>query len=235
MFEFIKSGERGKTNMGWLESYHSFSFGEFNDPNKIHFGPLRVLNDDFVKPGEGFPTHPHNDMEIITIVTKGEIAHKDSEGNKKVISKNEIQRMTAGRGIFHSEFNNSNTEILKLFQIWIFPNAKGLEPDYQQVKFSAEQRKNRLQKVVSGRKDDDIIFINQDADIYLSDLEAGNKIDYSIKESRGVYLHSINGDLNVSGYNLETGDALKISSENLISIIGVTNSRFMLFDLPMKF
>ena len=149
MIEVRKSNEHEHTKIDWLDSRHSFSFGEYYDPGNIHFGPLRVMNDDIIQPGEGFPTHPHRDMEIVTIILEGTVAHKDSTGGEGTITVNEIQRMTAGKGILHSEFNASNTEILKLLQIWLIPNKQGLMPSYEQMKFSHEEKKNKLLKVVS--------------------------------------------------------------------------------------
>lgn len=178
MIEIRKSNERGKTKIDWLESYHSFSFGEYYDPSNIYFGPLRVMNDDIILAGGGFPTHPHRDMEIVTIVLEGTVAHKDSTGGEGTITVNEIQRMTAGKGIQHSEFNPSDSEVLKLLQIWFIPNQQGLNPSYEQRKFSHEEKKNKLLKVVSGTKEEGIIFINQDAEIFLSDLDKGKEIKY---------------------------------------------------------
>jgi len=152
MIEVKKNNERGYTKIDWLDSRHSFSFGEYYDPKNIHFGPLRVINDDIIEAGEGFPTHPHKDMEIVTIILEGTVAHKDSSGGEGTITVNEIQRMTAGKGILHSEFNASDTEILKLLQIWFIPNGQGLTPSYEQMKFSHEEKKNKLLKVVSGEK-----------------------------------------------------------------------------------
>ncbi|MFC2135010.1 pirin family protein [Bacteroidota bacterium] len=235
MFEKISSSERGMTKLDWLESYHSFSFGGFYDPDKMNFGSLRVINDDFIQPGKGFPMHQHNDMEIVTIVFEGEIAHKDSEGNKEVIKADEVQRMTAGRGIFHSEFNNSDSDVLRLFQIWIMPNAKGLDPSYQQIKYSNEKRKNNLLKVVSGSKEEGTIYINQDVDIYLADLDKSISQEIKIDEGRGLYLHLIDGELVIDNHVLMPGDALKITSENSITANASVDSKLILFDAALKF
>lgn len=235
MIEVVKSNERGLTNIDWLESYHSFSFGEFYDESKIHFGPLRVLNDDTIQPGMGFPKHPHSDMEIVTIVTQGELAHEDSEGNRGVIGTNEIQRMTAGHGIFHSEFNNSQTEVLKLYQIWILPNQKGLQPEYQQIAYSHEDGKNKLNMVVSGTQADNVIFINQDVDIYLSDLELQKEIKFNIRDGRGIYIHVVDGELQVGSNLLSPGDAAMVSKESEIIIKSNSASRFILFDVTLNF
>ena len=144
MIEIRRSDERGRTKIDWLDSYHSFSFGEYYDPKNIHFGHLRVLNDDLIQPGEGFPTHPHKEMEIVTIVTEGTVTHKDSSGGQGTITMNEFQRMTAGKGVFHSEYNDSDFDVLKLFQIWFIPNKQNLEPFYEQMKFFHQEKKNKL-------------------------------------------------------------------------------------------
>jgi len=235
MFELKKSNERGHTNIDWLNSYHSFSFGEYYDPSNIHFGPLRVLNDDIIQPGQGFPTHPHSNMEIVTIILQGTVSHKDTSGGEGTITENEIQRMTAGKGILHSEFNASETEVLKLLQIWFIPNKQGLIPSYEQKKFSHEERKNKLLKVVSGKKEDGVIFINQDAETFLSDLDKLKEIKYTPKENRGAYIHAIEGVINVNNYILKDGDALKVKEEPQIIITAEADSRIILFDLPMKF
>lgn len=235
MIEVKKSNERGHTKIDWLDSRHSFSFGEYYDPGNIHFGPLRVMNDDIIQPGEGFPTHPHRDMEIVTIILEGTVAHKDSSGGEGIITMNEIQRMTAGKGIMHSEFNASDTEILKLLQIWFIPNKQGLEPSYEQMKFSHEEKKNKLLKVVSEKKEDGIIFINQDAKIFMSDLEKGKEITYNINVNRGLYIHVIDGSLNVNSVSLLSGDAVKITQENQIKISTNDNSKIILFDLILDF
>ncbi|NJD22418.1 MAG: pirin family protein [Melioribacter sp.] len=235
MIEIKKSNERGHTKIDWLDSRHSFSFGEYYDPKNIHFGSLRVINDDTIQPGEGFPTHPHRDMEIITIILEGTVAHKDSSGGEGTITANEIQRMTAGKGILHSEFNASDTETLKLLQIWFIPNQQGLTPGYEQKKFSHEQKRNKLLKVVSGKKEDGIIFINQDAEIFLSDLDAGIKLNYELKDKRGIYIQLVDGILNVDGNKIEKGDALKITGEKKLELTAEKNAKIVLFDLALEF
>ena len=235
MIEVRKSNERGHTKIDWLDSRHSFSFGEYYDPKNIHFGSLRVINDDTIQPGEGFPTHPHRDMEIVTIILEGTVAHKDSSGGEGTITVNEIQRMTAGKGILHSEFNASDTETLKLLQIWFIPDQQGLTPGYEQKKFSHEQKRNKLLKVVSGKKEDGIIFINQDAEIFLSDLDAGIKLNYELKDKRGTYIQLVDGILNVDGNKIEKGDALKINGEKKLELTAEKNAKIVLFDLALEF
>ncbi|MCX6169338.1 MAG: pirin family protein [Ignavibacteriales bacterium] len=233
MIDIKRSNERGHTQIDWLDSRHSFSFGEYYDPSNIHFGPLRVMNDDVIQAGEGFPTHPHRDMEIVTIILEGTVAHKDSSGGQGTITVNEVQRMTAGNGIFHSEFNASDSETLKLLQIWFIPNKMGLTPSYEQKKFSHDVKKNKLLKVVSGIKEEGVIFINQDAEIFLSDLDKGKEIKYEMKKNRGVYLHLIEGEANVNGISLLPGDAVKIEDEKELLISAVIDSKIILFDMLM--
>ena len=233
MIEIRKSNERGKTKIDWLESYHSFSFGEYYDPSNIHFGPLRVMNDDTIQADGGFPTHPHRDMEIVTIVLEGTVAHKDSTGGEGTITVNEIQRMTAGKGIQHSEFNPSDEEVLKLLQIWFIPYQQGLTPSYEQKKFSHEEKKNKWLKVVSGEKAEGIIFINQDAEIFLSDLDKGKEIKYEINKNRGAYLHLIEGAVKVNGISLLPGDAVKMEDEEKVLISASTDAKIILFDMAM--
>lgn len=235
MIEIRRSNERGRTKIDWLDSYHSFSFGEYYDSTNLHFGPLRVMNDDLILPASGFPTHPHRDMEIVTIILEGTVAHKDSSGGEGTITVNEVQRMTAGRGILHSEFNPSKTENLKLLQIWFIPNRQGLAPSYEQKKFSHEEKQNKLLKIVSGKKENGIIFINQDAVIYLSDLDKGKQIMHQVSDERGVYVHIIEGETKVNGQTLQSGDAAKLTEEKEIVISANTDSKIILFDMPMDF
>ena len=235
MIEIKKSNMRGKTKMDWLESYHSFSFGEYYDPSNIHFGPLRVMNDDIIKAGGGFPTHPHHNMEIITIVLEGTVAHKDSTGGEGTITVNEIQRMTAGSGILHSEFNLSNDQVLKLLQIWFVPKQQGLTPSYEQRKFSHQEKQNKLLKVVGGLKEEGIILINQDAEIFLSDLDKGHEIQHGLNENRCAYLHLIKGKININGICISPGDAAKILNEKQILVVALVNSKIILFDMTMNY
>ncbi len=235
MIEIRKSNERGRTKIDWLDSYHSFSFGEYHDPENLHFGPLRVMNDDLIRPDSGFPTHPHHNMEIVTIILEGTVAHKDSSGGEGTITVNEVQRMTAGRGIFHSEFNPSSTKDLKLLQIWFIPNRQGLIPSYEQKKFSHEDKQNKLLKVVSGKKENGIIFINQDAEIYLSDLDKGRQVKHQLDPVRGAYVHVIEGLSTVNGEKLQSGDAAKITDRKDIDISAGADSKIILFDMIMNF
>jgi quercetin 2,3-dioxygenase len=233
MVQVVKSVERGRTIIDWLDSYHSFSFGEYHNSNNISFGPLRVLNDDTVIPGAGFSTHPHRDMEIITIVTHGTIAHRDSSGGEGIIRVGEIQKMSAGKGILHSEFNASDKEILKFYQIWIIPNQIGLKPSYEEFRYSEEELLNKLHLVASGDKTDGVIFINQDAKIYLADFDVDMKYNFTTSKERGVYIHIISGSLEVNEHELKSGDACKVKGVDSITLMGKENSRFLLFDLEM--
>lgn len=233
MLTIRRSEDRGRTKIDWLDSYHSFSFGEYYDPEHLNFGPLRVLNDDTILPTSGFPTHPHRDMEIVSIVTNGAMAHRDSTGSSGVIGINDIQRMTAGKGIMHSEFNASDNVTLKLIQIWFLPNQKSLTPSYEQITFEPGERKNNLLLVVSGNKEDGVVFINQDAKIFLSDLEKGKSVTHNTKFERGIYIHIAEGEVEINGTVLKRGDAAEITNENAVKITSLADSKIILFDLTM--
>ena len=234
MISLRKSEERGHTKIDWLDSYHSFSFGEYYDPQHVHFGPLRVFNDDTVAAMGGFPTHPHKNMEIVSIVTLGRMAHGDSTGSQGIIKVNDVQRMTAGKGVYHSEFNASDNQILKFFQVWFIPNETDLTPSYEQISFDPEERKNKLQLIVSGNVNDGVVFINQDAKMYLSDLEKGNKLRYITSSERGVYIHVADGAVDINGYKAEPGDAIKITEETEFEISASEKSSFILFDMTLN-
>ena len=235
MITAFKSEQRGRTKIDWLDSYHSFSFGNYFDPENINFGPLRVLNDDTVLPSAGFSTHPHKDMEIVSIVTQGSMAHKDSSGGQGVIKSGEIQRMTAGKGVFHSEFNSSGTEILKFYQIWFIPNERGIEPSYDQKNFPIEKSKNELKLIVSGDKNDGVLFINQNAKLLIGNFDKGFNLPYFVENGRGIYIHIINGTVDVNGRNAGSGDALRITDESSLEIKAVEKSSFLFFDVLMNF
>ncbi|KUG26028.1 pirin [hydrocarbon metagenome] len=234
MIQIHKSENRGKTHIDWLESYHSFSFGHYYDPDNIQFGPIRVLNDDIIAPGAGFPTHPHNNMEIVTISLEGELAHEDSTGGKGVIRPGEVQRMTAGKGVYHSEFNNSNDKPAHILQIWFIPDKAGYEPSYEQKKYNQNDAKNSLLKLVSKKEGDGIVTINQDADLYLSELEKENTIKHKISDGRGVYLFLIDGLLKVIENEIKPRDAVKVSEENELTITAKNNAIFILFDVSLN-
>lgn len=235
MLEVLRSYDRGKTKIDWLESYHSFSFGEYYNPYNMGFGPIRVINDDLVRPMGGFPTHPHRDMEIITIVTEGAVAHRDSSGGEGIIQVGEVQKMTAGKGIFHSEFNASDLHILKLYQIWIVPNQLGLKPSYEEIRYDVAEKKNKLLLVASNNHSDGVIFLNQDAKIFLADLDTENSLTHSTEKTRGVYLHIIKGKVLIDGVELSSGDAAKLTEIDCLNLSAKENSSFMLFDVVMNF
>jgi redox-sensitive bicupin YhaK (pirin superfamily) len=233
---FHKSTERGFANHGWLVAKHSFSFANWYDPNKIHFGALRVLNDDIVAPGMGFGKHPHDNMEIITIPLKGSLRHEDSMGFSEVIKSGEVQVMSAGKGIYHSEFNASASEETNLFQIWIFPNKQNVEPRYDQINYDWNDCKNRFLQIVSPNSDDEGTWIYQDAWIHLADISENQTISYQIKKNgNGVYLMNIDGQLCVSDKTLLKRDAIGIWNEEEIQITAQSNSRVLAIEVPMIF
>lgn len=235
MLEVLRSKERGRTKIDWLDSYHSFSFGEYYDPKNMGFGPIRVINDDLIQAGGGFPTHPHRDMEIVTIVTQGAVAHRDSSGGEGIIRVGEVQKMSAGKGIFHSEFNASDKEILKLYQIWIMPNQNGLKPAYEDIRYNVDEKKNKLLLVASNNHGDGVIFLNQDAKIYLADLDTNEILSYKTEKSRGIYIHVTNGSVEVAETKLSSGDAMKLSDIESLEIKATENAGFILFDVVMNF
>ena len=229
---------RGFANHGWLQANHSFSFANFYDPNRLHYGALRVLNDDLIAPGTGFSTHPHQNMEIITIPLSGVLKHKDSMSNEWLYVKpNEVQVMSAGKGIYHSEMNGSTEDHLSLFQIWIIPNKDGVEPRYNQEAFNPEERKNKLQVLVSSLDDSDKngLKIHQDAKLSRIDLDEGKTFKYDLKsEKHGVYIMNISGNIAVDNQELSNRDALGVSKTNNFSIQANTNSELLFIEIPMN-
>ena len=234
MVKIRKSSERGQTEIDWLHSRHTFSFGEYYDLRHMGFRSLRVINDDVVEPGQGFGTHPHRDMEIITVVLEGALEHRDSLGHGEVLRPGEVQVMTAGHGIRHSEFNPSRTERVHLIQIWILPETKGLEPAYAQKKFPASEQANALRRV-AGRDDverDGALKIHQDADLYLATLSAGKSLRAPLRPGRGAWVHVATGAATVAGQQLEAGDAVSIESTTEFRISGDAEvTELVLFDL----
>lgn len=231
MITIRKASERGNTKLGWLNSYHSFSFGNYYDPKNIHFRHLRVINDDYIAPKGGFGTHPHNDMEIITFVSKGKLEHKDSLGNGSIIREGEIQKMSAGSGILHSEFNPSDTEDVHLYQIWLIPEQKGITPSYDQIKYDREKAKNDFLLLASPEKQPDVIHIHQDANLYLSTLDKDTEIKYPISASRNVWVQVVKGDLELNNQPLATGDGVAVTDETELNFKGLSTSEILLFDL----
>ncbi len=225
-----RAQNRGQASYGWLESAHTFSFADYYDPQFMGFGALRVINDDRVKPGYGFPTHPHRDMEIISYVVEGALQHKDSLGNGSTIKPGEVQRMTAGTGVTHSEFNPSQQDALRFLQIWIVPNQRRLQPGYEQKDFG-EQRRNQLRLVASQDGRDGSLSLNQDVDLYASLLDAGKQVEHQLTPERMAWLQVVTGELDVSGKQLREGDGLAVTEEDQLRISATLDSNFLLFEL----
>lgn len=231
MFDIIQSETRGAADHGWLRAKHTFSFADYFDPERIEFGTLRVINEDRVAPGKGFGTHPHRDMEIITYVIDGAIEHKDSMGNGEVITAGEVQRMTAGTGVLHSEFNHSLENELHLLQIWIYPERKGLEPGYQQIRFPRDEKLNRLRLVGSRDGRDGSVTIHQDVNLYASILEAGNATTLDLENDRKVFVQVIHGDIAINGKVLSAGDGAQIEGESRLEMHANSEAEFLVFDM----
>ncbi len=225
-----RANERGHAEHGWLDTYHTFSFADYYDPNWMGFRTLRVINDDLVMPGMGFGTHPHRDMEIITYVLSGALQHKDSMGNGRVIRPGEVQYMAAGTGVQHSEFNPSKDEAVHLLQIWILPDRKGLKPRYAE-KSLADTPQGQFNLVVSKTGRDGSVTINQDADLYLARLEAGDKASHALKPSRHAWVHVAEGEVKLDGETLRAGDAVALSDESGVQLVAAKPSQVLLFDL----
>ena len=235
MLQVRASEQRGKVDMGWLQSQHSFSFGDYYDQQHMGFGPLRVINDDWIAGGEGFGTHGHKDMEIITYVLSGNLEHKDSMGNGSVLRYGDVQRMSAGTGVQHSEFNHGRDEVLHLLQIWIMPKFRGIRPGYEEKHFDADSKRGRLRLIVSSDGRDGSVAMNQDGAIYASILRAGDTLSHELAPGRIAYVHVALGKLVVNGVSLNTGDALKVTDENLLTLAQADAERgaeVLLFDLP---
>jgi redox-sensitive bicupin YhaK (pirin superfamily) len=231
MFDIIRSESRGGADHGWLQAKHTFSFADYHDPARVRFGKLRVINEDRIAPGQGFGTHPHNDMEIITYVISGAIEHKDSMGNGTVIPAGDVQRMTAGTGVLHSEFNHSQDEELHLLQIWIFPEENGLEPGYEQTQFPREAKLNRLCLIGSRDGREDSVTIHQDVDLYASLLESGKQVTLDGVADRRVFIQVVSGELRINGELVGAGDGMQIRQEDSVNITALSESEFLLFNL----
>jgi redox-sensitive bicupin YhaK (pirin superfamily) len=231
MITIRKSNDRGHANHGWLKSFHTFSFADYVDPEHMSFGPLRVINEDWVAGGSGFPTHPHRDMEILTWVVEGELRHRDSMGYSETLKPGEMQRITAGRGITHSEFNESPNEAVHLLQIWVTPRERGLEPSYEQKAFSPESRQNQLALLASPTSTDGALTIQQDASVYASTLDAGREVAHDLAPNRAAWLQLIKGAVEVNGQKLEPGDAAAVTGENSVTVRAEQPAEFLLFDL----
>lgn len=231
MITVRKADDRGHADHGWLKAAHTFSFASYQDPEHMGFRALRVMNEDRVAPGKGFGTHPHRDMEIVTYVLEGALEHKDSMGNGEVLTPGEFQRMSAGTGIRHSEFNPSADEPTHLYQIWLLPAEEGIEPSYEQKRFD-DQLENQLRLVASPNGADGSLTINQDAKIYLSRLGVGNSVDVEIAEGRHAWLQVLRGSVTVNGTELSTSDGAAVSEEFKLTVAATSDAEIMLFDLP---
>jgi quercetin 2,3-dioxygenase len=231
MIQVRKAAERGHFDHGWLDTYHTFSFGDYYDPGHLGFRSLRVINDDRVQPGQGFGMHGHRDMEIVTYVLAGALEHKDSMGNGSIIRAGELQRMTAGTGVRHSEFNPSDTEAVHLYQIWLLPERKGLKPSYEQVAVGEEDKHGRFRLVASPDGYDGSLTIHQDARLYLASLLPGQALAHAIERGRAAWLQVLRGNVNVLGNDLAAGDGVAVTDENAISIQAAVQSEVLLFDL----
>ena len=232
MLQIRHSEERGAANHGWLNSHHSFSFGSYHDPLHMGFGPLLVINEDRVTPGQGFGTHGHRDMEIISYVLDGALEHKDSMGTGSVLHYGDVQRMSAGSGVRHSEFNHSATDGLHFLQIWIQPNVTGIPPSYEEKHFTPESKRGKLRLIASSDGRQGSVLIHQDAAIYASILQEGEQAEHALDEGRIAYVHLIRGSLVVNGTPLKAGDALKLTAEAAVTLTQAEDAEVLVFDLP---
>ena len=231
MIEVRLAAERGAANFGWLDSKHTFSFGGYHDPDHMGFGNLRVINDDRVQPGQGFDTHGHKDMEIISYIIDGALQHKDSMGNGAIMTSGEVQRMTAGTGVTHSEFNPSSDEVVHFLQIWILPETEGLEPGYEQKNFSVNDKSNKLLLIASPTGRDGSIRVHQAVDVYASVLDQDVTLTHQIAGGRRGWIQVISGAAEVNGHSLNEGDGAAISDSVDLQITTEVNSEFLLFDM----
>jgi redox-sensitive bicupin YhaK (pirin superfamily) len=231
MIRIRKASERGHADHGWLNTYHTFSFAGYYDQKHMGFRELRVINEDRVQPKEGFPTHPHRDMEIITYVLKGALEHKDSMGNGSVIRPGEVQRMSAGTGITHSEFNHSGSELVHFLQIWILPNKESVKPSYEQKIFTDEEKLNNLQLIASQDGRNGSVTIHQDVNLYASIIEQHKEVVYHVPAGRHARLQVARGSVELNGNSLDSGDGVAVSNEDYFTIIGKEKADVLIFDL----
>jgi quercetin 2,3-dioxygenase len=232
MNEIRRSNERGYADHGWLKSFHSFSFADYFDPKHVEFGPLRVINEDRVAPGEGFGTHGHRDMEIISYVLDGELAHKDSMGNGSTIRPGDVQRMSAGRGVLHSEFNPSGSNQVHFLQIWIQPDQLRIEPSYEEKRFSNEEKRGRLRLIASPTRADGSVLIHQDAHVYAGLFNGSEEAELTVKPGRRIYLHVARGSVTANTTKLAAGDALKLTDTTRLTLNQGQDAEVIVFDLP---
>jgi hypothetical protein len=231
MLAVRRSGERGHARHGWLESFHTFSFAGYQDPRHMGFRDLRVINEDFVQPAQGFATHSHRDMEILTWVLSGELAHRDSLGNGSVIRPGDVQRMSAGTGVTHSEFNHSDRELVHLLQIWFRPARAGFPPSYEQRHFDSDSRRGQLRLVASRDARDGSVALHQDADVLAGLLGRGESLKHSIRPGRHLWVQVARGSLDANGARLEAGDGAALSAEPLLELSAREPSELLVFDL----
>ena len=232
MLNLRKSAERGYADHGWLKSQHTFSFADYFDPNHTEFGVLRVINEDRIAPGNGFGTHPHRDMEIISYVLEGRLGHRDSMGTGSVIVPGDVQRMSAGSGIRHSEMNPSSSEPVHLLQIWIRPNALGIDPSYEQKHFSADEKRGRLRLIVSEDGHDGSVSMHQDAQVYAGLFDGAERAEFQLAAGRCAYVHAARGIVSVNGVGLLAGDGLKVTDTPSLTLSNGRAAEVLLFDLP---
>ncbi|KRT70055.1 MAG: pirin family protein [candidate division NC10 bacterium CSP1-5] len=232
MIKIIQSKERHHRDLGWLSTYWHFSFDDYYDPANMNWGALRVVNDDIIQPGQGFGAHPHRDMEIVTYVLDGELEHQDNQGNRGVIRAGEVQGMSAGTGIVHAEYNHSTERPVHLLQLWITPRTKGLPPQWEQRRFTVEERGGKLLPVVSGGNVAETLTIDQDAVIYVSSLRAGQEVTHKSRPSRKAYLFVITGSLTVNGTPLAAGDQARIADEPELALQATEAAALIFLDLP---
>jgi len=231
MIAIRKSNDRGHANHGWLDTRFTFSFADYYDPEHVQFRTLRVMNDDRIAGGGGFPTHPHRDMEIVTYVLEGALAHKDSMGNGSVIRPGDVQYMSAGTGVAHSEFNASDRETVHLYQIWMFPDKKNYEPVYDQKHFSSEDKRGTLRLVASADGRDGSVKIRQDNELYATVLAPGESVKHELNPDRHAYVQVARGTVTLNGKQLEAGDGAAVSAEKHVELTGVNDAEVLLFDL----
>ena len=230
-----KAETRGDANHGWLHSRHTFSFADYYDPERVHFGMLRVLNDDIVEAGMGFGTHPHDNMEIISIPLEGDLEHKDSMGNVSVIKQGDVQVMSAGTGITHSEYNRNKDKRVKFLQIWVFPNRKNVKPRYDQITLNIADRHNKFQQILSPNPDDEGVWIYQNAWFHLGQFDKGFSADYNIKaKGNGVYAFILSGNVTINNQELKSRDGFGIWDVDKLSVKADTDAEFLLMEVPMK-
>jgi redox-sensitive bicupin YhaK (pirin superfamily) len=232
MVSIRRSNERGYADHGWLKSFHSFSFAEYYDPKFVSFGPLRVINEDRVAPGMGFGTHGHRDMEIISYVLDGELAHRDSMGNGSVIRPGDVQRMSAGRGVMHSEFNHAKTQTTHFLQIWIQPDREGIDPSYEEKRFEAADKRGQLRLVASPGGVDGSVVIHQDARVYAGLFDGAESAGLTVAAGRRVYVHVARGGVTVNGHVLGAGDAAMLADESRVVLADGRSAEVLVFDLP---